>query len=117
MSNLKNRVQLIGHLGNDPEVIKFDSGKTKASFRLATNENFKNGSGEWVNETQWHNVIAWGGLVDKIERINLTKGAEIALQGKLTTRTYDDTEGKTRYVTEVNLDAFELLNKAKEKQA
>ena len=117
MSNLKNRVQLIGHLGNDPELIKFDSGKVKATFRMATNENFKNGNGEWVNDTQWHTIVAWESLASKIERLDLQKGSEIALQGKIIHRSYDDSDGNRKYFTEINMDAFELLNKVKEKQA
>ena len=117
MSNMKNRVQLIGHLGNDPEVVKFDSGKVKATFRMATNENYKNGEGEWVQDTQWHNIVAWGGVVSRIERLKLEKGAEVALQGKIVHRSYDDSEGNKKFFTEINTDAIELLNKAKEQQA
>ncbi len=114
MANMKNRVQLIGHLGNDPEVVKFDSGKVKVSFRLATSENYKNGAGEWVNEVQWHTIVGWEGMAKKVERLQLTKGAEIALQGKIVHRTYDDPQGNKKYFTEINMDAFDLIKKAKE---
>ena len=114
MSTIRNRVQLIGHLGADPEVLKFDSGKTKASFRMATNDRYKNGKGEWVDDTQWHNVIAWGRFAERIEKAPIEKGTEVAVQGKLESRSYDDAQGVKRYVTEVNMDALEVFPKAKE---
>ena len=114
MSKIRNRVQLIGHLGSDPEVLKFDSGKTKASFRMATNEKYKNATGEWVEDTQWHNIIAWGKLAERVEKSPLAKGIEVAIQGKLTHRAYDDSEGNKKYLTEINLDALEIFMKSKE---
>lgn len=114
MSNIKNRVQLIGHLGNDPEVLKFDSGKTKASFRMATNDRYKSAAGEWVDDTQWHNITAWGKLAERVEKAPIAKGTEVAIQGKLTHRSYDDSEGNKKYLTEINLDAFEIFTRTKE---
>jgi single-strand DNA-binding protein len=106
MNALKNRVQLIGHLGNDPEIKTFDGKKTMARFSVATNETYKKESGEKVTETQWHNVVAWNGTAKIVEKL-LKKGAEVALEGKLTTRSWEDKEGNKRYITEVV--ATELL--------
>jgi single-strand DNA-binding protein len=100
MNALKNKVQLIGNLGNDPEIINLESGKTLAKFSVATNESYKNAQGEKVTDTQWHNVVAWGKTADIIEKY-LTKGKEVAIEGKLTTRSWEDKEGNKRYTTEV----------------
>ncbi|MDH5396764.1 MAG: single-stranded DNA-binding protein [Cyclobacteriaceae bacterium] len=113
MNNLKNKVQLIGHLGGDPEVKKFDSGKVRATFRLATNENYKNGNGEWIQETQWHTIIAWNGLAQRAEK-KLKKGNEVAVSGKLTYRSYEDKNGTTRQVTEINADNLEVFGGVKD---
>lgn len=103
-------VQLIGHLGDDPEVTKFDSGKVKASFRMATNEKYKNGNGELMEDTQWHTVVIWGNAAENVEKL-LKKGKEVAILGKLTHRAYEDKEGNKKTVTEVNASAFELFGK------
>ena len=81
MTSLKNHVQLIGRLGNDPEVRTFESGKKMASFSLATNESYYNNKGEKVTDTQWHNVVVWGKKADVVENY-LKKGSEIAMEGK-----------------------------------
>jgi single-strand DNA-binding protein len=112
MSNLRNKVQLIGHLGNDPEVIQLESGKKLAKFSLATNESYKNAKGEQVEETQWHNLIAWNKTAEIVEKY-ATKGKEIAIEGKLTSRTYDDKDGVKRYVTEVVISELLLLGAKK----
>ena len=87
MNTLRNKVQLIGNLGNDPEIITLDSGKKLAKFSIATNESYKNTMGEKVTDTQWHNVIAWNKTAEIIEKY-VTKGNEIAIEGKLTSRSY-----------------------------
>lgn len=112
MSNLRNKVQLIGFLGNDPEVIQLESGKKLAKFSLATNESYKNAKGEQVEETQWHNLIAWNKTAEIVEKY-ATKGKEVAIEGKLTSRTYDDKEGVKRYVTEVVISELLLLGAKK----
>ena len=96
MNALRNKVQLIGRLGKDAETITFDDGKVKARFPVATNETFRNGEGEKVERTQWHDVVAWGGLAEVAGQY-LKKGAEVAVEGRLTYRTYEDGEGQTRY--------------------
>ncbi|WP_457616487.1 single-stranded DNA-binding protein [Lutibacter sp.] len=108
MSTLRNKVQLIGNLGNDPEIITLDSGKKLAKISLATNETYKNSEGEKITETQWHNLIAWNKTADIIERF-VTKGQEIAIEGKLTSRAYDDKDGNKRYITEVIVSELLLL--------
>ncbi|PHS66918.1 MAG: single-stranded DNA-binding protein [Flavobacterium sp.] len=100
MNSLRNKVQLIGNLGNDPEIINLDSGKKLAKFSIATNDSYKNAKGEKVQNTEWHNVVAWGKTAEIIENY-VTKGNEVAIEGKLTTRSWDDKEGVKRYITEV----------------
>jgi len=108
MSTLRNKVQLIGHVGNDPEIKTFDGGKKLAKLNVATNESYKNEKGEKVEETQWHSLIAWGKTADIIEKY-VVKGKEIAIEGKLTHRSYEDKTGEKRYVTEVVIDELILL--------
>lgn len=108
MSTLRNKVQLIGHLGNKPEIITLDNGKKLAKFSLATNETYKNASGEKVTNTDWHNLIAWNKTAEIAEQY-LEKGREIAIEGKLTSRSYDDKDGNKRYVTEVVVNELLML--------
>ena len=110
MNALKNKVQLIGHVGNDPEVKTFGEGKKVANITLATNESYKNDKGEKVEETQWHRIVAWGKTADLIEKY-VTKGKEIAIEGKLTHKSYDDKNGEKRYVTEVVANEILLIGK------
>ncbi|ADY29550.1 single-strand binding protein [Cellulophaga lytica DSM 7489] len=110
MNALKNRVQLIGNLGNDPEIINLDGGKKLARFSIATNETYKNAAGEKITDTQWHNVVAWGKTAEIVENF-LTKGKEIALEGKLVNRSYETKEGEKRYGTEVNCNEILMLGK------
>ena len=108
MSTLRNKVQLIGNLGNNPEIIALESGKKIAKFSIATNENYKNAKGEKMVDTQWHNIIAWNKTAEIIEKY-VTKGSEIALEGKLTTRSYEDSKGQKRYITEITCNEILLL--------
>ena len=110
MSTLKNKVQLIGHVGNDPEIKSFDGGKKLAKLSIATNESYKNDKGEKVEETQWHNLVAWGKTTEIIEKY-VIKGKEIAIEGKLTHKSYEDKNGEKRYVTEVVIDELLMLGK------
>ncbi|NLP57125.1 single-stranded DNA-binding protein [Lutibacter sp. B1] len=108
MSTLRNKVQLIGNLGNNPEIITLDSGKKLAKFSIATNESYKNAQGEKVTDTQWHNVVAWNKTAEIVEQY-LEKGREIAIEGKLTSRSYEDKNGEKRYITEVVVNELLLL--------
>ena len=110
MNSLRNKVQLIGNLGNDPEIINLESGKTLAKFTIATNDSYKNSNGEKVVDTQWHNIVAWGKTAQIIEKY-VTKGKEVALEGKLTSRSYEDKEGNKRYITEVVCNELLMLGK------
>ena len=105
MSTLRNKVQLIGNLGNDPEIIALESGRKLAKFSLATNESYKDVNGEKQTKTDWHNIVAWGKTAEIIENaIN-----EVAVEGKLTTRNYETKEGEKRYITEVVCNELLML--------
>ena len=110
MNALRNKVQLIGNLGNDPEIINLDSGRKLAKFTVATNESYKNDAGEKVTDTQWHHVIAWGKTAEIIEKY-VTKGREVAVEGKLTHRSFEDKAGEKRFMTEVVANELLLLGK------
>jgi single-strand DNA-binding protein len=110
MNNLKNRVQLIGNLGKDPEVKHLDSGKTMARFSIATSETYRNAKGEKIIDTQWHNIVAWGKQAEIAEKF-LEKGKEIALEGKLLHRSYEDKDGQMKYVTEVQVNELLMIGK------
>lgn len=108
MSSLRNKVQLIGHLGNDPELQTFESGKKMVKFSIATNDFYRNAEGERVKQTDWHNVVAWNKTAEIISN-HVKKGQEIALEGKLTTRSWETEDGQKRYTTEVVCDEVVLL--------
>ena len=108
MNALKNKVQLIGNLGNDPEILTLESGKKLAKFSIATNETYKNANGEKVTDTQWHNVVAWNKTAEIIEQY-VSKGSELLVEGKLTSRSYETKEGEKRYITEVVCNEFLML--------
>ncbi|WP_299005563.1 single-stranded DNA-binding protein [uncultured Tenacibaculum sp.] len=108
MNALKNRVQLIGNLGTTPEIITLESGKKLAKFAIATNETYKNARGEKVTDTQWHNVVAWNKTAEIIEKY-LEKGKEVMIEGKLTSRSFEDKDGNKRYITEVVCNELLML--------
>jgi single-strand DNA-binding protein len=108
MYSLRNKVQLIGNLGKQPEIKTTDSGKKLVKFSVATNEMYTNSKGEKVKETQWHNLVAWGKLADVAEKY-LNKGAEVAIDGKLITKDYTDKDGNKRYITEIQVNELLLL--------
>jgi single-strand DNA-binding protein len=108
MRNLKNSVQLLGRLGAKPEVFTFENGGKKASFSLATNETYKNQKGEKVENTEWHNIAVYNGLVKVVENY-LDKGDEVLLEGQLKYREYTDKEGNKKYFTEVVVNDLQML--------
>ena len=108
MYALKNKVQLIGNLGNAPEVKNTENGKKLARFSMATNEAYRGRTGEKITETTWHNVGAWGKVADIAEKF-LTKGKEVAIEGKLINRSYTDKDGIKRYVTEIQVNELLLI--------
>jgi single-strand DNA-binding protein len=110
MNTLRNKVQLIGNLGNDPEIINLESGKTLAKFSIATNESYTNNKGEKITDTQWHNIVAWGKTAQIIEKY-VGKGKEVAIEGKLTNRSYETKTGEKRYITEIVCNELMMLGK------
>lgn len=111
MSSIRNNVNLIGHLGADPEIRTTSAGKKYASFRLATTDNYKDSKGEWQSDTQWHSVITFDSFaVERIEQ-QLKKGSFVAINGKLTYRNYTDQSNITKYITEIRLENLLILDK------
>ena len=108
MYAVKNKVQLIGNLGNAPEVKTLESGKKMARFSVATSESYRNAKGEKVTETQWHTLVAWGKVAEIVEKY-LTKGKEVAIEGKLINRSYNDKEGNKKYITEIQVNELLML--------
>lgn len=113
MSNLRNSVRLIGHLGQNPDVKELSSGKKLTRFSLATNESYKNEAGEKVTETQWHSITVWGKQAELAARY-LKKGSEVAIEGKLTNHSYVDRDGVKRYSTDIILNEFVMIGGKKE---
>jgi len=110
MTNLRNRVQLIGNLGTAPEIKDLDGGKKLAKLSIATNETYRNQKGELIKDTQWHNVIAWGKTAAIVEDY-LDKGAEVCISGKLTSRSYEDAEGNKKFISEIVMQDLLMLGK------
>ncbi|CCG54488.1 Probable single-stranded DNA-binding protein [Flavobacterium indicum GPTSA100-9 = DSM 17447] len=106
---MKNRVQLIGHVGQEPE-IKLVNGKKVATLTIATNDFYYNDKKEKIEQTEWHRVSAWGKIAEIIEKY-VNKGKEVAVEGKLTHKSYEDKDGNKRYVTEINVNELMLLGK------
>jgi single-strand DNA-binding protein len=100
MTNLRNRVQLIGNLGMNPETVQTENGSKLVKFSLATSYTYKNQKGEKVTDTQWHNIVGWGNIAELSEKY-LKKGDQITVEGRLAYRNYEDKEGQKRYVTEI----------------
>ncbi|WP_037318819.1 single-stranded DNA-binding protein [Salegentibacter sp. Hel_I_6] len=110
MSTIRNKVQLIGNVGREPEIVNLESGKKLAKFSVATNESYKNGNGERITDTQWHNIVAWGKTAELVEKY-VNKGKEVGVEGKLTSRSWDDKDGTKRYITEVICNELLLMGK------
>jgi single-strand DNA-binding protein len=109
MSTLRNKVQLIGHLGNDPVIKTTSTGTTYSVLRLATNDLFKNKAGEWVEEVQWHTLVIWGKQNNTIEK-RCSRGTKLMVEGKLTYRNYENADGTKRYITEIKVDSLLILS-------
>ena len=110
MNTLRNTVQLIGHLGKKPEIITLENGNKLAKFSIATNETYKNAKGDRVENTQWHNITAWGKTAE-IAEMFLDKGKEIAVKGKLNYNNYTDKDGNKRYATEIVVNEILMFGK------
>ncbi|HKK78033.1 MAG TPA: single-stranded DNA-binding protein [Phaeodactylibacter sp.] len=105
-----NRVILIGNLGKDPEVRRLENGAVVAKFSVATNENYKDKSGEWQTITDWHDVVVWRSLAERAES-TLSKGAQVYVEGKLSHRSWQDKDGNNRRTTEVVANYFRIINR------
>ena len=110
MNALRNKVQLIGHVGQEPEIKNLDRGKKLANLTIATNEVYYKENGDKVENTEWHRITAWGKTAEIIEKY-VVKGKEVAIEGKLSHRSYDDKDGNKRYVTEVIANEILLIGK------
>jgi single-strand DNA-binding protein len=112
MKNMRNSVRLVGNVGIDPRITTYESGKKKASMVMATNERYKNGQGEWVTDTQWHQVVAWGREAAIIEKF-VEKGKEVSIEGKLVHRSYTDKDGSVKNVTEIVVNDLLFMQAAR----
>jgi len=110
MNTLRNKVQLIGRLGQEPEITTFEDGNKIAKFSMATDDSYKDKNGQKVERAYWHNVVVRGGLVKVVESY-VQKGQEIAIEGKLTNRSWEDKDGNKRYVTEILCNELLMLSK------
>lgn len=109
-----NKVMLIGHLGSDPELRVIPSGQSVANFTLATNESYKDSSGNLQERTEWHRIVAWGRLAEICQQY-LKKGRQVYIEGKIQTRSWDDTKtGDKRYATEIVCSDMQMLGSARE---
>ncbi len=108
MSTMRNSVMLIGRPGAEPEVKNFNDNK-KARFSLAVTESKKNANGEWVNDTQWFPIVAWGPVADRVEK-NVKKGKRIAIDGSLRNNEWTDDKGQRHSVTEVLVKDLFLID-------
>lgn|SRR5690606_10611367 len=111
MNTLKNSVRLTGFLGSAPEVKSFSNDKSLARVSIATNERYRNQQGEWVTDTQWHNLVFWGRKAIFASE-SLSKGTEVSIEGKLVNRQYQDKNGVMRYSTEVNVNEVLILTRS-----
>ncbi len=110
-----NKVILIGRLGKDPEIRQIESGVKVANFSLATDETFKDKSGEKKTHTEWHNLVLWRRQAEIAESY-LRKGSLIYVEGRLRSRSWDDKDGNKKYITEILVDNFKMLGKREEQQ-
>ncbi len=109
MNALRNKVSLIGRLGAQPEIVTLESGKVFARFSLATNEGYKGKDGTWKENTQWHNLKAWGKTAEHVSKV-LRKGLEIAVEGKIVNENYETKKGEKRYGTSIEVNDFLILS-------
>jgi single-strand DNA-binding protein len=110
-----NKVILVGNVGKDPDVRYLDNGVVKCSFSLATSESYKNKAGEKVTNTEWHNIVIWRELAKTAEAY-VKKGMQLYIEGKISTRSYQDKDGIQRRITEITADTFQMLGRKQEGQ-
>jgi single-strand DNA-binding protein len=110
MNTLRNKVQLIGRLGQEPEITTFPDGNKIAKFSMATDDSYKDKNGQKIERAYWHNIVVRGGLVKVVESY-VQKGQEIAIEGKLTNRSWEDKDGNKKYTTEIFCNELLMLSK------
>ncbi len=110
MNNLRNKVQLIGNIGQTPTIVTFENGNKLAKITIATNERYKTLKGEIVTDTQWHNAIAWGKTADILEK-HVKKGQEIAIEGRLIHESFDGKDGIKRYASKIQINELVMIGK------
>ncbi len=111
MAKSVNKVILLGNLGKDPEFRSFENGSSKVSFTLATTDSYQNkATGETIAQTEWHNVVAWRGLADIVQKY-VKKGDKIYVEGKLKSRSWNDQDGNTKYITEIEADNIIMMSR------
>lgn len=108
--SIRNKVQLVGHVGQNPEIKTFGASGKLARFSVATNESYKNKNGEWITNTTWHNLIAWRNIAERVE-LQIQKGTHLMVEGKLINRQYTDSNNVKRYITEIEVQTFMVLDK------
>ena len=104
-----NKVLLIGHLGKDPELRYTPNGTAVCNFSLATSDSYKGDDGNWVDKTEWHNIVAWRKLAETCSNY-LKKGSKVYLEGKLTTESYEKDGGDKRYITKIVINTMIMLD-------
>jgi single-strand DNA-binding protein len=115
MNALRNKVQLIGHLGSKIELKTLESGKIVGNVSIATNESYKNQKGEKITETTWHRLVIWGKNAELLNKYT-DKGSEIAIEGKISNRDYTDKEGVKRFITEIVVNEVLLMANGEKKE-
>ena len=110
-----NKVMLIGNVGRDPETKITTTGTKKVSFSLATSQKYKDAAGEYKEKTQWHNIVCWGKLGDLVEKM-VFKGSSLFIEGELSYRKWEDTNGVQKTITEINGNNFQILGAKQNEQ-
>ena len=116
MQTIKNFVHLIGHVGNDIQLRAFESGRKKATFSLATSDSYKDSNNEYITNTQWHNLVAWGKTAELISTL-ISKGDQLVIKGSINYRSYQNKDGNTRYITEILIESFYKTHKKSDAHA
>lgn len=104
-----NKAMLIGNIGKDPEIKTTQGGRKRATFSLATSRKYRDANGEAREQTDWHNVVAWGKSADILEQLGVRKGTTLYVEGSISYRSWDDQNGQKRYATDINMDTFQIL--------
>ena len=109
MNNLRNSVKLIGNLGKEVDSKTLKNGQTLSRVSIATKEVYKDKKGEKVVDVQWHQLVGWGKIAENM-KVFMKKGKEVAISGKLCHRSYEDKQGHKKYIAEILVTEFMLLN-------